>query len=230
MWQESDPNQNNYDALMTDVVFRIECPQLFVDHASALSQAVCNSAPLLKSSKRGGIHAIRVAGSQNGWERPENATDILLLSKRTRFRIRIEIERAESLISSFVGQTLDIDGFPMQIISGQIKPIIAATTLLSHHTCFDDTDEKMEEGHFIDRVIEHCRLDGFSPTKIMCGKEHRVNTSNGLRLTRSVLLADVPAAPSLKLQDNGLGLGRKLGFGLLIPHKDTAAVHESTEH
>jgi len=41
-----------------------------------------------------------------------------------------------------------------------------------------------------------------------------------------VLLADVPVIESLTLQDYGLGDGRTMGCGLLIPHKDTGAVHE----
>jgi hypothetical protein len=39
------------------------------------------------------------------------------------------------------------------------------------------------------------------------------------------LLADVPAPSSVVMQHDGLGDGRLIGCGLLIPHKDTGAVN-----
>jgi len=52
-------------------------------------------------------------------------------------------------------------------------------------------------------------------------------TDNGPTLTRSVLLADVPASAATTILDNGLGDGRRMGCGLFIPYKDTNAVQES---
>jgi len=134
---------------MTDVVFRITCPRLFVDHAAALSQAVCEQAPLLLASQRAGVHCIHVAGSQNGWERPEAASDVLVLSKRTRLRIRVEKDDAESLIDLLTGQTLDVNGFTMHIESGHDRPLIAATTLLSRYTFFNENTEGLDETAFV---------------------------------------------------------------------------------
>jgi len=225
MWQESNPEQQSLIGTMTDVVFRIECPRLYVDHATALSEATCKLAPLLKASRRAGIHAIHVAGSQNGWERPESASDVLLLSKRTRFQVRVEKDKAQSLIELLEGETLDVNGFPLHIISGQARPISPATTLLSRYTFFEDITDRFDEAVFIQRVIDYCSLSEFTPTKILCGREHTINSNAGPRLTRSVLLADIPASASTRLQDNGLGHGRAFGCGMLIPHKDTGAVH-----
>lgn len=226
MWQETDNNHQPSNANMTDVVFRINCARLPVDHAAALAQAVCDRAPELKQSKRAGIHPIHVAGSQNGWERPAHLGDYLLLSKRTRFKIRIDVESAASLISSLSGVTLDVDGSALQIVSGQARALMPVQTLFTRNLYFEGLDTNIEETMFVEQVIDQCGLFAFSPTKILCGREHTVNTPKGPRLTRSVLLADVPVMQSLQLQENGLGDGRTMGCGIFIPHKDTGAVNE----
>jgi len=226
MWQESNQNDQSTGAQMSDVSFRIDCHSILVDHAAILAEESCTYAPIIEESKRAGIHPIHVAGSQNGWERPKISDEFLLLSKRTRFRVRIESVNAQQVISKLTGITLNIAGSPLHILSGISRALQPAPTLFSRYTYFEDLHENTEESLFVDRIIEQCKSHHFSPTKILCGKEHRINTSAGPRLTRSVLLADVPVIASLKLQDHGLGDGRTIGCGLLIPHKDTGAVHE----
>lgn len=229
MWQESSNTEQPVQASMTDVVFRISCSRLIVDHAAALADAVCELAPQIDQSPRAGIHPIHVAGSQNGWERPEHETEFLLLSKRTRFRIRIDVETAASLISQLSGVTLDISGSPLHIIGGQTKALLPSSTLFSRYTFFDDLDADSDEHAFEERIIRQCHESDFSPTKILCGKAHTIKTRQGPQLTRSVMLADIPASQSQLLQDNGLGHGRTMGCGILIPHKDTGAVNDSVD-
>ncbi len=244
MWQEINQEERNIIASMSDVVFRIQCNRLPVDHAALLTRAICDKAPYLASSSCAGVHAIHVAGSQNGWGRPENADDDLLLSKRTRLRIRIEQNKAEQLIAELSGSSLTVAGSTLNIISGSVSPLTPASTLLSRHVFFEtdsalskkpapaeaEIDEALvDEEKFIENVVQHCIELGFSPTKVMCGLTHNVATHAGLRRTRSVLLADVPTQASIALQDNGVGDGRLMGCGLFIPHKDTQAVHDQQE-
>lgn len=229
MWQETNDETNSgFNAAMTDVVFRIDCPRLPVDHASALATAVSTHIPYLQQTTSAGIHAVHVAGSQNGWERPEHEGDYLLLSRRTRFRIRVECGQAENVINTLTGKTLDIQGLPLHVLSGSTRSITPSATLFSRYTYFADTAANHDEERFIDYVIESvstlCRQYSYSPTKILCGRHHHLETDNGTQTTRSVLLADVPAPSSILLQDNGLGEGRTMGCGLLIPHKDTGEV------
>lgn len=226
MWQETNQNDHPLSAQMCDVSFRINCQSLLVDHAAVLTKATCEHAPFISESSRAGIHPIHVAGSQNGWERPMSDSEHLLLSKRTRFKIRIDTKNANQLISTLSGITLDIAGSPLHIVSGQTRALHPSATLFSRYTFFEDLDANVAESVFEERIIEQCKLHHFSPTKILCGKEHTINTADGPRLTRSVMLADIPAMESLTLQDFGLGDGRTMGCGLLIPHKDTGAVNE----
>lgn len=226
MWQETKPKDQPPEAQMSDVSFRIDCHSLLVDHAAMLAEASCMYAPMIRDSARAGIHPIHVAGSQNGWERPENSDAYLLLSQRTRFKIRIDTISANDLIAKLTGVTLDIAGSPLHIVSGKSHLLQPAATLFSRYTYFNNLDAACAESVFVERIIEQCRSYRFTPTKILCGKERTIDTNDGPQLTRGVLLADVPAADSLILQDNGLGDGRTMGCGLLIPHKDTSAIHE----
>ncbi len=228
MWQEPSDNQQALTAKMTDVVFRIDCRQLRVDHAAALANAVCEIAPQIKDSICSGIHPIHVAGSQNGWERPEDGAEFLLLSRRTRFRVRTESAGAEQLMAELNGVTLSVDGLPLQINAGQVRPLTPQHTLFSRYAYFEAENDIEDESAFVQQIVDHCRSIEFSPTKILCGRMHSINTNEGVRKTRSVMLADVPPRASINLQDSGLGDGRTMGCGLLIPHKDTGAVHDNT--
>jgi len=226
MWQETNQNDQPQRARMCDVSFRIQCHSLLVDHAAVLAEAVCAHAPIIKESSCAGIHPIHVAGSQNGWERPESQSEYLLLSKRTRFKVRIESNRAEHLIEKLTDVTLDIAGSSLQILNGTARVLRPSNTLFSRYSYFEDLHTNTDESFFVERIIDECKSHNFSPTKILCGKAHTINTANGPRRTRSVLLADVPVTESLIMQDRGLGSQRTMGCGLLIPHKDTGAVSD----
>ncbi|MBX2884106.1 MAG: type I-MYXAN CRISPR-associated protein Cas6/Cmx6, partial [Granulosicoccus sp.] len=127
MWLDAgDPQLPQ--ATMTDVVFRLHCTHLPVDHAQSLADAISVHAPQLNEQPSAGVHPIHVAGSQNGWERPDNEDQTLVLSKRTRLRIRTRLGSDTSLIEQLSGVTLDIAGFPLEIVSGQVKPITPAST------------------------------------------------------------------------------------------------------
>lgn len=224
MWQETNNPEQPLSAKLTDVVFKIDCRRLPIDHAAALANAVCDRAPMVADTAGAGVHSVHVAGSQNGWERPDEIDGHLLLSKRTRLRIRIDNEHAAALIDLLNNSTMDVDGSPLHILAGHARALIPAATLFCRHSFFEDLDKNPDESLFIERLIDHCKSMNFSPTKILCGREHVINTNNGPRLTRSVLLADVAPRHSLNLQDNGLGDARTMGCGLLIPHKDTGSI------
>jgi len=226
MWRDSDEPTQAPQTATLDVVFRIDCASLPVDHAAALAQAVCTHTPLLAASPVAGVHAIHVAGSQNGWERPRHNGEGLLLSRRTRLRVRVEAAHASALIDQLSGVTLDVSGHILRILSATMRALTPVPTLFSRYTVFKDLDLACEEDVFVQRVIKHCGLLGFSPTKVMCGKTQDLASSDGIIRARSVLLADVPAHNSVTLQDQGLGDYRTMGCGLLIPHKDTGAVDQ----
>ena len=225
-WIDKTPELKHPDSQTADVVFKLNCKRLPVDHASALADGVCQSAPWLAKLPNCAIHSVHVAGSQNGWTRPDaHSGEWLELSKRTRLRIRVPLLETTRLIENLSHSLLNINGEPLQILDGKIKPLYAGPTLFSRYAAFNQLDDSANEDQFLDKVIETCESVGFSPNKLMCGRTQSITSSKGALLTRSVLLADVPNEASVKLQDSGIGDYRLLGCGILIPHKDTDAVN-----
>jgi len=45
------------------------------------------------------------------------------------------------------------------------------------------------------------------------------------RITRSLMVAELKQAESVRLQQHGMGEGRKLGCGIFLPQKDIKAVN-----
>jgi len=225
LWQER-PDNSPSTAHSVDIVFRIRCQQLPVDHAEELANALLHHAPWIKHIENVGVHSVHVAGSQNGWERPDaSAGEQLMLSRRTRLRIRIAEHHAQKLIVSLTDRRMHINGVPLNILSGSVRKFDTAGTLFARSCSFNDAAApEDDESVFTDKVIDACEQAGFSPNKVLCGKSGSIQTEKGPIHVRSVMIGDVPIVHSLPLQEQGLGRWRLLGCGLLIPHKDTAPV------
>ena len=230
LWQEEKPeSQLPPVAAMIDVQFKIICERLPVDHALALSRAVYHDVDWLHQCSHAGVHPIHVAGSQNGWERPDlDSGAELILSRRTRLTVRVDAPLAEPLQASLRGHVLKVGGFKLTVINGTPRYIKPSSTLFSRYTLFDHLSDN-KEAEFVDAVIESCNNLGYSPNKILCGKSHKIKTPSGHRYARSVMLADIPIEYSQKLQDTGIGDLRAMGCGLVIPHKDTGSIQQLPE-
>ena len=232
MWIESEDVQQRQPASMVDVSFKIECAGLPVDHTAKLAKSLCEQQTWLRTLDGTGIHPIHVAGSQNGWQRPVGADQLLLLSKRTRLRIRIECGYADRLIKTLQGTTHLIEGQSLKIMGGRVNVLQPVATLFARYTVFLEDQRNRKDGSsaadeqlLTRRVIDSCNQLGYTPSKLLCGRSNTLATTSEPVTVRSVLLADVPAEYSLQLQDAGLGDLRLMGCGILIPHKDTAAVN-----
>lgn len=224
VWHEQDDTTPQAQSALQDVVFKIDCNQLPVDHARALSKTLCTRVPWLAQLNGAGVHPIYVAGSQNGWQRPDaHSGEPLLLSKRTRLRIRVPAERADSLIDALSGTTHKVGEEKLTITSGRATPLNNSANLFARYTVYQH--DPQNEDAFLQCVINDCRAIGFQPTKLLCGKSNELLTPKGRVEAKSVLIADIPPEYSLPLQDHGLGDYRLMGCGLLIPHKDTGAVN-----
>jgi len=208
---------------VVDVLFSVDCKRLPVDHAYALSAALQQAVPWIAEGTSGiGVHTIHVAGSQNGWERPEHgSSQHLILSRRTRLAIRIPKERIDALVQGLQGKTLDVSGHPLTVGSGKIRSLSKETTLFSRYVVSlpDDTEEA-----FLGQTARALSNQGVRVRKALCGKTTLLGTPSGVVHARSLLLADLSQEESIRLQQTGLGPRREMGCGIFIPHKGVAAV------
>ena len=208
---------------VVDLVFKLECKTLPLEHAYALSQAIKAVLDWIDEDELAGIHQIHVAESGNGWMRPEDPTnEVLHLSRRTRMSLRVPKERVEDA-RCLSGQTLDIDGYRENKVAS-VKQLSDLTTLFSRYVI---CDAEASEEQFLLTVAEQLKAMDIPVKKMMAGKQHVIQTPNGGLTTRSVMVADLDKEHSIRLQQRGIGPGRHLGCGIFMPQKGIKPVKDT---
>lgn len=227
-WQDDDkPQTFQVPDDVLDLVFEIRCRELPVDHAHDLARALGAYLPDLGEDDRIGVHSIHLAGSQNGWERPDPALgQRLILSRRTRLTLRVPKERVAGIQDALDGATLDVAGCSLQIGKAKQKPLSSLGTVFSRHVVLDE-GEAEDENRFLQRIVSDLAARGIRVKKALCGRTVELAGPAGPVSTRSLLLADLSAEESVRLQQQGLGPLRHMGCGLFIPHKGIDPVSQT---
>ena len=220
-WEERDKEETlSWPDDVVDLVYPIACHTLPVDHSYALGQAVVQVLAWLPDEAGSGVHPIQVAISAHGWERPAGADDLLHLSKRTRLVIRIPRHRTEDA-RALVGRELDVRGQLLKITGEPaVRPLQPSATLYSRNVALNADDEDA----FLRAAAELLEGLDILVRKMLPGKMTVIDTPDGALATHSLMLADLSAEESLRLQQRGLGPGRYFGCGLFIPYKGIKAV------
>lgn len=215
-WQEEEnPEHFVVPDRIVDLVFSIECKMLPVDHAQALSNAILGVLPWISDEPEAGIHVIHVAESGNGWMRPDDAGDMLYLSRRTKMTLRLPRERVDDALK-LSGHTLMVAGNSIKVGEGKVKLLSNTSTLYAR---FVSSPAGENEEAFLTRVVQEMRELGLKFKKVIAGKENLVCTNDGLLVTRSLMVGELRPEDAVALQESGLGTHRKMGCGLFIPHK-----------
>lgn len=219
-WNEDRDEKIEYQVpdRVQDVIFRIECKSIPQEHAHALAEALQGALPWLADEPEAGIHPLLGAESGNGWERPD--TEILYLSRRQRLTLRLPKHRLQD-IEALVGQTLDIDGHPLTVGRFTTRKLSDLPTLFAKGVV---TEPGQSEAEFLEQVAEQLRDMDIRIRKMMCGKEGRIAVPDGTLHTRSLMLAELDREESVRLQEKGIGPGRRYGCGLFLPQKDIKPV------
>lgn len=101
------------------------------------------SPPALAGERPVGGDSIHVAGSQNGWERPsQDDGQELLLSRRTKFCLRVPKDRLEEVRRELTGATLDVAGHPLTLGAAKIKPLAKDPTLFARYVAIQDYQDE----------------------------------------------------------------------------------------
>jgi CRISPR-associated protein Cas6 len=215
-WQEEiDENQFVVPDNVVDLIFKIRCSTLPVDHAWALSEAIHQALPWFADEPRSGIHLIYGADSGNGWERPNDGDETLYLSRRTPLILRLPKERVEDA-SVLTGMQLDIAGNALHVGEAHTRFLGMTTTLYCRHVA---TQEDMTEDAFLKSAVDQLQALNLRFKKVLCGKGTTFSTPEGPLQTLSLMVAGLSLDDAVTLQELGLGPLRSRGFGLFVPHK-----------
>jgi CRISPR-associated protein Cas6 len=225
LWEEdsADTVEGTVSDDVVDLSFRIECKSLPFDHAWALSEAVVRLLPWLPEEPRAGLHLIHGAGSGNGWIRADGPDDIIYLSRRTRFYLRLPAERVEEG-RKLSGFRLQLLGRELRIGACSTRKLSAMTTIFTRYLSVPNAGEQEEA--FLAGAHALLQAKGVRVKKMLSGRSHLFTVPDGTVLTRSLMLDGLSVDDSLKLQREGLGPDRQLGFGLFLPHKGVDAVRQ----
>lgn len=220
-WDESDSKETvTIPDDVVDLVYRIECRSLPIDHAHRLSEAISDVLGWFPEENLAGLHPVHIPDSGNGWSRSEDPHEIMHPSRRTRLILRLPRHRIDDA-RTLTGQNLDIGGHQIKVGEASEKPLVAITTLFSRYI---PSDETSTEADFLAESARQLRERGVRVRKMLCGKTHSIDAPEGRLHTRSLMLADLSLEESFSLQRSGLGDRQHLGFGVFIPHKDIAEV------
>ncbi|HSO81569.1 type I-MYXAN CRISPR-associated protein Cas6/Cmx6 [Thiocapsa sp.] len=229
-WNDDDnPDRIRVPDDIVDLLFGIDCKCIPVDHAYLLAEALRQALPWIAEEPGVAVHSVHVAGSQNGWERPEHGTDsYLAVSRRTKLTLRVPRERVAQVLRDLPGVKLDLGGETLVVGAGKTKPLSTETTLFSRYVALDLPDGTNEdEGVFLESAARALAAMDIRVRKAVCGKTNRLATPEGLISTRSLMLAGLTQDESIRLQQRGLGRYPLLGCGIFIPHKGVDSVKSS---
>jgi len=225
-WNQEGENQTQYQVPddVFDLVFKLRGTSLDIDHAFALSSALQKHLTDQICSKIG-VHGVRMAGSGNGWNRPEQSDAELPLSRRARLAIRVHRDDSEE-VGRIMNQRLQIGSQEITLGSSVIRKLSTIGTLYARAIC---CDREQSETDFLTEVAGLLKMMKIKVSKMICGRCGEIRTADGSIFTRALLVADLEPEESVTLQQRGLGEGRMLGCGLFVPHKGIDPVFDAQE-
>ena len=226
-WQDKEKKKQEYVVPddVVDVSFKVQCKQLPLDHAYALSKTIQKELPWIFDEPQAGIHLIHGAESGNGWIRPQEPNALMCLSRRTRFMLRLPKHRL-SYAEELADKVLDVDGYELILSKPRQKSLSPLTTIFSRYII---TDYIEDEEAFLNQAAEMLRKQGILVKKMISGLAHVLRMPGQNLNTRSLMIDDLEIEESIYLQQHGLGEGRKVGCGLFLPHKGIDAVGQAQE-
>ncbi len=215
-WQEDqeDDGQQGIPADIVDLSFKVSCRALPSDHAHELWTAVRQALPWFDDEAAAGLHLIHGAESGNGWLRPEGPDDLLYLSRRTRMTLRLPAGRVEAA-KGLSGQALNVGGHELRLGEPRFHELSSLKTLFARYVVTEHEDEEA----FLDDCARELGEMGIRVKKMMAGRVHRFRFPDTVIHARSLMLDGMSAEESVRIQEHGLGRGRKFGCGLFLPHK-----------
>lgn len=193
---------------MVDLGFALGGGALPRAYRIALADALERFLPWLAEVPGAGMHRLNAIAGGDG--------DELLLSRRTRLRLRVPRERAGAA-AGLQGQDLRIGAGGLHLGAAHERELLPHGTLYAHLVAADQADET----EFLRAVqSELAALDVIC--RPICGRRQEVE--GGAVQGFSLMLDGLSRESSLRILESGLGPHRRLGCGLFIAHRSAAAV------
>lgn len=186
------------------------------DYADILWQAVRAVLPWLEEEVLAGIHPLY--GLSPGGEE-------WYLSRRSHLNLRLPRARVADA-QALVGARLDLAGESIEVGRAAEKTITRTPVLYSKFVTLDldvPAAALPDEAQFYSACLDELGRLELKPHSVLCGKRQSARTANGLLHGFSLMVTGLDEAATLRLMKHGLGVERKRGCGIFIPHKSNPA-------
>ena len=193
---------------VADLVFPLAGHELRADYALPLWQALRTLLPWLEQENAAGILPIKGGNLSDGR---------LILNQRAQLTLRLPQTRLGDA-ALLAGTNLELDG---RLHLGQpsqraLRPMAAQYSPLVVLGCADETE-------FLAACEDQLKTLGIR-ANVVCGKEQVRQDETAELHGYSVMLHGLSVEHALRLQQLGMGEGRKLGCGIFVPHRTAHAV------
>jgi len=188
---------------MIDLTFDLSGETPPASYPFTLWSELTRLAPQLENSPNIGVLPLRLTESR------ENT----LLPKRTKLTVRLPTELADEISALLSEQKIARDDLRMQLGVAKKRAIQAYPTVHSHMVA-GNNDEVM----FMEEITEQLKKLGVTGN-LICGKRHSITGKRQSINCYSLVVHDLKADASLKLQYAGLGDLRQFGCGIFVPYK-----------
>jgi CRISPR-associated protein Cas6 len=225
-WREAEESETRFEVTdeVFDLVFRLRGSKLEIDHAYELAEAL-RSHFKAETFARIGVHGVRMAGSANGWNRPQQTDTEMPLSRRARLAIRLQREDYDE-VAAISDQTLQVGRQQLTIGGSAIRKLSSMASLHARAVC---CDADQSEPDFLAQVAVDLQRLNINVTRMICGRSGEIRNKGKALFTRALMVADLKPEESVSLQQRGLGEERLLGCGLFVPHRGIDPVYTAQE-
>lgn len=197
---------------IVDVQFMLRGHSVPLDHAETLWQALRRILPWLEDEAFAGVHPLSGLSPGDG---------VWYVARRAHLTLRLPRYRVADA-QALVGRRLDLDGASLEIGAASEKALFDAPALYAKVVTFGD-DATLDEERFYAACQQALAALDLAPRALVCGKRQSLRTAEGMRYGFSLMVGGLEPAGALRLMQHGLGIERKRGCGIFVPHKSNPA-------
>lgn len=193
------------DEICVDLHFEVVGETLPVDHGYALFGALSRAIPCFHGDDGIGLRLIRGRYIGEG---------LLDISPSSTLYLRLPVSRIPDYIP-LAGAVMDVGGHPLQVGILNTRGLTPSVAIYSHLVT---TKNGQDEARFLEEINRQKTVNGVQG-RVTPGKRRTFRVHGRQVVGYSVLVDELTAEESIRLQEKGLGGRRKMGCGFFEPWK-----------
>lgn len=199
---------------IVDLQFALRGERAPFDYADALWQSIRAVLPWLEEEPLAGVHPLYgLSPGTDGW----------YLSRRSHLNLRLPRARVADA-QVMTGARLVLDDIGIEVGRAAEKAFTFTPVLYAKFvTLAEGSSELPDEAAFYAACKQELAELELAPHSFLCGKRQSAQTGTGMLHGFSLMVTGLDAEATQRLLARGLGVERKRGCGIFIPHKSNPA-------